>query len=379
MVAPVSSSESADPTSVLVDHQIFLMHRRGGISRYFAELLRCYWENPALDIAAEISVHRSGNTHLLAVAPQVRPLPFAANSLPYRTAQVAERRRAHRAGRRLWPQVVHSTYYRPEDLDMVPGAKRVVTVHDMIPERHPEWFGDRPVHMAMRAYVDAADAIICVSQATKDELFELWGEIVDRPVIVTHHAAGPLFDPTGPGADLARPYLLHIGDRELYKDFPTLLRAFAACDARADGLTLTVVGGKDLLPAEQALIAELGIADDVVVTVADEEQLPRLYRSAVALVSPSTVEGFGMPVLEAMACGTPVVLADTPVYREVAGDAGRFFPPGDVAALTVQIDAVTTDSDAASLARTAGLAQAANFSWEATAATTAALYREIAG
>ncbi len=373
----MSSSAGVGRTSVLVDHQTFLMYRRGGISRYFAELLRCYWEHPELEVDAQISLRRSSNSHLLAVAPQVRPLPFRPDSLPYRAAQVAERRRARRAAGALHPDLVHSTYYRPEDLDLVPGARRVVTVHDLIPERHPEWFGDRPVHLAMRDYIDAADGIVCVSQATKDELFELWGEIDDRPVIVTHHAAGPLFTPHGPGWDLGRPYLLHIGDRELYKDFPTLVRAFAQCEARTSGLALAVVGGKDLLPEEKQLIDDLGVADDLIVLSAGEAELPRLYRSAVALVSPSTVEGFGMPVVESMTCGTPVVLADTPVYREVAGAAGLFFTPGDEEALRDQLDRLTTDDDLAAAAAQAGLTRAADFSWDSTAASTAALYRDL--
>ena len=155
------------------------------------------------------------------------------------------------------------------------------------------------------------------------------------------------------------------------------MRAFAQCEARTSGLALAVVGGKDLLPEEKQLIDDLGVADDLIVLSAGEAELPRLYRSAVALVSPSTVEGFGMPVVESMTCGTPVVLADTPVYREVAGAAGLFFTPGDEEALRDQIDRLTTDDDLAAAAAQAGLTRAADFSWDSTAASTAALYRDL--
>lgn len=360
---------------VLIDDQIFLMNSRGGISRYFAELIREFREHPEWGVDVLTTVHTAPNQHLRDIDTSVRDIPLPESSLGWKVYKGLARMGSARRERSLSPDVVHSTYYRPEKLHRFPGVPHVVTVHDMAPEMLPPGMADQQAHMAKREYVARADAIICVSDATRDALFEVWGPITDRPVIVTAHAVSARFSPFVSTADEGFPYLFHVGRREGYKNFETLLRAYAQSSAPHRGVRLLTVGGGPLNAAERALAIELQVNDLVVTRTATENELPGLYRGARALVYPSTLEGFGIPVLEAMSSGCPTMLADTPVFREVAGDAAWYFRPDDVQGLADTIDAFLSNPDERRRLREAGLVQASKYSWTITAEQTSELYR----
>lgn len=362
---------------VLIDDQIFLLNARGGISRYFAELIREFREHPEWGVDAVTSVRTAPNQHLREVDASVRDIPLPERTWGWNASRGILRWTSAQRERRMTPDVVHSTYYRPEKLPRFPGVPHVVTVHDMAPELLSDGLADPGAHMAKRSYVDAADAIICVSEATRDALFGVWGEITDRPVIVTKHAVSARFSPFVAPADEGFPYLLHVGRRDYYKNFPLLLRAYASSSAPALGVRLLAVGGGELTAQERELVEELGVAGLVVQRVASEEELPGLYLGARALVYPSKLEGFGIPVLEAMSTGCPTILADTPVFREVAGQAARFHDPDDAEHLAMAIDAVLGDPTEHGRLRTAGLDRAKEFSWETSALQTAGLYRAL--
>ncbi len=367
-----------DSIDVLIDDQIFLMHARGGISRYFAELLREFDTHPEWGINALTSVRYSPNQHLREVDPGVRDLPFPEMTRRWKVAKRLARYPSSVIAGRLAPDVVHFTYYDPRQLDSFPGVPKVVTVHDMVPERLPAELVDGDPHLAKRAYVDAADAVICVSQATRDDLFDAWGEITDKPVIVTGHGAAARFNPGVAPAEPGYRYLIHVGSRDHYKNFGMLMTAYAGSDAHAAGVRLLAVGGGPLTEAERELAATLGIAEDLLQLTAEEAELPGLYRGAEAFVFPSLLEGFGIPVLEAMATGTPAVLADTPVFREVAGDAAVYYPPEDPWALRAELNRLLADATARAELAAAGVRRAAEYSWRRTALDTAELYRELA-
>lgn len=360
---------------VLIDDQIFLMNSRGGISRYFAELIREFREHPEWGVNVLTTVHTAPNQHLRDIDTSVRDIPLPEASLGWKAYKGFARLGSSRRERRLTPDIVHSTYYRPEKLNRFPGVPHVVTVHDMAPELLSPDMADQQAHMAKRDYVERADAIICVSEATRDTLFEVWGPITDRPVIITAHAVSARFSPFVASADEGFPYLFHVGRREGYKNFETLLRAYARSSAPSRGVRLLTVGGGPLTTAELALASQLQVADLVVSRTATEDELPGLYRGARALVYPSTLEGFGIPVLEAMSSGCPALLADIPVFREVAGDAARYFSPDDILELSDTIDEVLSDPQERRRLREAGLTQASKYSWTITAEQTSQLYR----
>ncbi len=235
----------------------------------------------------------------------------------------------------------------------------VVTVHDLAVFRHPEAF-NRWTRSYSRTFLPrlarAARRVIAVSEFTKAEAVALLGVDPDRIHVVAHGVASP-FEPYGPAAGGS--YALAVGTLEPRKN---LARAVLA--AERAGVELRVVGP-----------AGWGDVDIDTVGFVDDDELARLYRGAQCLVYPSLYEGFGLPVLEAMACGTPVVTSATGATAEVGGDAAVLVDPLDVDAIAAGIREALERREEL---RAAGLERAAQFTWERAAQQTIDVYREAA-
>jgi glycosyltransferase involved in cell wall biosynthesis len=269
--------------------------------------------------------------------------------------------------------VVHSV-----DLTLPPTKLPLVaTVHDLAtldrPDLHPP---AQVTQMRARlAALDAAAIIITVSQTTADALAR--HGVDPGRVVVTPLAATPLSE--SPARSEARPpYLLAVGELTARKDYPTLIRALAQEPAR--DLRLVMAGPRGYRADEVAEVAAAtGVADRVEMLgrVSDAE-LADLYRGATALCLTSVIEGFGLPLVEAMAVGLPIVASDIEVAREVAGDAAVYAPVGDAEAFAAAVHRVATDDELrATLQRNAAL-RSQQFSWARTAELTAAAYRKAA-
>jgi glycosyltransferase involved in cell wall biosynthesis len=253
--------------------------------------------------------------------------------------------------RRVRPALLHTQHALPLGW----SGRSVVTLHDLHFERHPEVMGrvDRAVFKAVvpRA-ARRADHLLAVSERTKRDAIELY-ELRPEKITVTPHGVDPAF---APGDDRPGDYLLFVGAVQARKDPRAALEA-----ARAAGLRLVVAGPE----RDAALAARLREGGADMRGWVEKPQLAELYRGAAALLLPSRYEGFGIPVLEAMASGTPVVVSGDPALREVAGDAGA-----------PDVEAALADRERY---RRLGLARAAEFSWERSARLTADVYRAVLG
>ena len=270
--------------------------------------------------------------------------------------------------------LIHHTYYQPEYLK--PHAPpMVVTVHDMIPELFPDLFPKGNPHQWKQEYVRRARVVLCVSENTRRDLVRVYGAI-EPPTVVTHLGVGDGF---APGAH--RPpwcpdrYVLFIGNRGGYKGFRVALESFAELAPLQPDTFLLAIGGGPFTQDEDALISRWGLRNRVTQRSASDEELPGVYGGAKAFVFPSRYEGFGLPVLEAMACGTPTVLADSSSFPEVGGNAALYFPTGDSSALAVQLHRLFADSELHRDLTAKGLARARHFSWRRTALDTVDGYR----
>jgi len=259
--------------------------------------------------------------------------------------------------RRLHPDAAHFQHALPLGWN----GPAVLTLHDLHFEREPGVMSlaDRVTFKAVvpRSARRAAH-VLAVSERTKRDAIELYGLDPDT-ITVTPHGVDPAFSP---GEGQAGDYLLFVGAVQARKD---PLAALAA--ARAVGRPLVVVGPEREPDVARAL--RDGGAD--VRGWVEQGELAELYRGAAALVLPSRFEGFGIPVLEAMASGVPVVLSDDPALREVAGEAGSYAEGGDLAGAVSRALA-----DRSRYVR-AGLERASRFSWEETARVTADVYRKV--
>ncbi len=282
-----------------------------------------------------------------------------------------------------------------------PGTRAVVCFHDAIaetfprlvfPDRKSEWFWRAKSWLAARQ----STRVMTVSETSRADLARVYRVRPEKIDVVTE-GADPRFRPCSDRAALAtalrrlgvsdeRPWFLFVGGISPHKNLTTLLDAFATLLANADAGLVLVGDPKadgflaDAAPLRARIDADVRLRARVHWTgfVSDDDLVP-LYQGARALVLPSLLEGFGLPALEAMSCGTPVVASSTGSLPEVVGDAGRFCPPLDAGALARElVTLLQDDATHAELARRA-LARAKLFSWERGAELAAACFARTMG
>jgi glycosyltransferase involved in cell wall biosynthesis len=343
---------------VAIDADV-LGRRRTGDETYAAALLR--------ELATIADRER-----LVAVTrrPELVPEGIEPFELPARSQVTRMAFGLPRALRRLRPQLGHFNYVVPP----LYRGPAVLTVHDLSFESDPGLMSPRDRFM-FRTFVprsaSRADRVFAVSERTKRDHVERYG-ISERKIIVTPNGVDPIFHPNGSAPDVP-PYALFVGGIQPRKDPLTAIEALALADG---DLGLVIVGDEKRGGDEvRSAVRRLGLEGRVqFIGYVEHEILASLYRGAACLVFPSRYEGFGLPVLEAMASGTPVVATTAGAVPEVAGDAAILVAPGDPAALA---DGVREALAKREQLVAAGLERARQFTWVETARRTLAVYREL--
>jgi glycosyltransferase involved in cell wall biosynthesis len=289
---------------------------------------------------------------------------------------------------RLGAHVLHQPTGSPGPLASL--VKTVMTVHDLAPTRHPEWlpharsrwYWGRLVPRAARR----AHAVLVPSEATRRDVVALAGVPEDRVHVAPWGVALDPSDPSGATPEAVRAahrlpetYALYVGTVDRRKDYRTLLEALARLPATLHLVIAgTVIAGRTDFP-ERAAALGLGGRVRRLGYVPDRE-LAGLYRGAALFVYPSLHEGFGLPVLEAMACGAPVITYRSTSLPEVAGDAALLLdPPVSAEALAAAMERVREDGGLRRSLIERGRARAAAFDWRRTAAVTARVYESLGG
>jgi len=369
---------------VFFDDIIFRLQQAGGISRIYAEVLPLL---AALDgdlrltqVSPRPSPARLRQHPALTVEHPRLPLGAArlAARLPWPFLAELEARSISASADAIW----HSTYfYAPAGW----RGPRVVLVPDLVQELFPDLFNrpwDRLVRLQKRRAILAADHLLCISRTTRDDVVRVYGvdptRITVAPLGYDRRFAATAEDATpadGTLPDLPARFFLYVGSRAHYKNFATALRGFAAWPGHP--AAAIVVVGVPWTDPERREIAMLGLEGHVVrLHWVDDAALAGLYRAADALLYPSLYEGFGLPLVEAMASGCPIIASRIPSTLEVAGGVPFYFEPKDPTQLAqVFQKAWETGRDARRAQE--GRLRAATFSWQATAAKFVDVYRGL--
>ncbi|MBI3647437.1 MAG: glycosyltransferase family 4 protein [Actinobacteria bacterium] len=354
----------------------------GGIGTYVRELLEALPRvDPTTDLVAFHSRWRAPARGSVAYGSSSVEVPGSIRTLYPRWDLFARPSLPQRLSR---CDIVHGT--NPAAVPpAAPGQRLVVTVHDLAFERFPELFPRswRWLYRAgLRAAVQRAAAILVPSRATADDLLARTRVDPDRVHVVPLAASLPS-TPTDPAPVLERlgipsPYVLSVGTLEPRKNLARLVRAYRGAAASGLPHALVLAGPVGWHPEE--LLAELAKAGPgrIVRTGAlAGKDLDALYRGAALFAYPSLYEGFGLPVVEAMARGVPTIASDSSAIPEAAGTAALLVDPRSEGELTTAIERVLADEDLAARMREDGRAQASRFSWDGTAEGTLAVYRKV--
>jgi glycosyltransferase involved in cell wall biosynthesis len=364
--APMTGRQSGGPET----YELQLVHALSDARREHSITVYCANENAAASFRAI-----SSKLRVFILRPDIRWISFAL-SLPLELL-------------RRTPDVMHATYVAPP---YVPG-KFVFTLHDLSPFSNPEFYPPAIRFRLQKGFASSirrAAAVLCVSEFTRRHLVDQFPFAAEKARVVPH-GVDPAFHRMKDREEVRRrlqtyglrePYVLCLGKLQARKNTLRVLEAFHVLK-KETGLPhkLAMVGRKMWTSSEvYPLIERLGLTSQVVLTghVVDSD-LALLYNGADALAFPSLFEGFGLPVLEAMACGCPVVTSNTTSLPEVAGSAALLVDPYRAEAIAEGLACVLTDAAVHQDLAAKGLERARQFTWEKTAQQVLEAYGEVAG
>ena len=248
----------------------------------------------------------------------------------------------------------------------------VITVHDLIQEK-TQRFDYKTVSQRRMRQLQHATAIICVSKQTKEDLLNYYPQVPENKITVIYHGNDQM-RPSDIGQRTYNfPYILYVGSREKYKNFENMLKTFAELPK---DLHLICTGSK-FSSEEQRVINNLNLSTRIMQKFVSDSELMNLFHYAEAFVYPSTMEGFGIPILEAFRLGCTVVLSDIGCFHEVAGDSVPYFDPYSIDSMSTTISSIINDSARRKEIINYGYERLKLFSWDKSVKKHSELYHGL--
>ena len=365
--------------NVLFDGQVFSFQEHGGISRYYCELFKHFSQLEGIDPSLMI---KYSNSHIL---PELNVVQFkhffsshrfkGRNEVIKFLNRMYVRNNFHKLPA---PHVFHPTYYDPYFLDLLGDIPFVLTIYDMSHELYPKLFSRFDFTAENKKKVSIkANRIIAISEHTQKDIVALLN-IPESKVDVIPLATN-LSLPGGMKLRIPLPddYILFVGKRNTYKNFSFILEAMSLLPRTHASCSLICAGGGTFTAQEQNEISKFRLTGRIIHIEADDHLLVHLYSHAQAFVFPSLYEGFGIPVLEAFACGCPVLLSNRSCLPEVGGNAARYFNPESISSLVENLSEIIKDKELAGSMRTKGFDRVKLFSWKHTALKTVETYKKV--
>lgn len=370
---------------LLYDHQIIEDQRYGGVSKYFSELWKCFEESKEPQF--QVSITYSNNIFLRDLT-SIRykeynlPANKAAKRIKLEWIKYCNKKKSKEAITQKDYDIFHPCYYDPYFLPSLMGKPFVLTVHDMIHEIYADDFRAskraRSVVTWKKELCALADRIICVSHSTKKDLVKKL--LVDPDKVKVIHLGGALEAKEHAGVNtslqLPEKYILFVGERNGYKNFSRFYKAVLPLLSEEENLSI-VCTGKQFTAQELKMFNHDRVGHRFVHFFADPEELYSLYNGAEFFIFPSEYEGFGIPVVEAMSAGCPMLLSNCSSLPEVGGDAALYFDPHSVEDMSETMSSLYYDGGQKEILTENGKNRVGNFSWNKMALSTYKTYQEI--
>lgn len=361
--------------NIVYDFQAFSFQEYGGISNYFFQLMNHIKKNEKYSVDLIIKYSNNNYLYNLDNAEIIKFFPSwrfkGRNEIIKRLNQIYFNKNIKDI-RKI--DLFHPTYYDPYFLNFLPDIPFIITIHDMTHELFPESFNklDKTIHNK-KILADKAKRIIAVSEATKRDIIKIL-KIPESKIDVIYHASSISHSKQKkPLTCLPDKYLLYVGKRNTYKNFSFFLKAVNTIKEK---INIVCAGGGKFNTSELRLITDLELSNHITQIDVTDEELSYLYSNALAFIFPSLYEGFGMPILEAFACGCPAVLSKRSSLPEIAEDAALFFDPESAESFKKVLEEFLKNKSLSDKLISLGKERLKCFSWEKTAVETIKLYKE---
>ena len=375
---------------ILYDYLIFSLQRYGGVSRYFCGLIKAIQDlcKEEIEIFLFQGLHINDYiTNDMKVRlksywgykrPYIKKTNFIFSTLNRFLFEAYKKKTFFNN----YNTIYHPTYYSDNLLKPHKNDKIVITVYDMIYEKFPKYFSNikfssyNLILYKKKKAIEMADAIICISNNTKKDLLEYY-KLDENKVYVTYLGKSLNKHIGNFCYKLSKPYILFVGNRGGYKNFDILLKAYYY-GRFYKNFDLICFGGNFFNKNELENISRFNLRKKIKFFKGGDEVLAFLYRNAKCLVYASMYEGFGLPVIEAMNLGCPVIAANSSSLPEIVGDCALFFEADSIDDLITKLTSIMSDDKKRKIIIEKGLKRATKFSWKNTALKTIEIYKKLA-
>ncbi len=358
---------------IVFDYQIFFWQRYGGISTYFSNLAKNLIAlNNEVKIIAPFYTNEliNDNSFLdIVIGRQIKNIPINTNKF----FRILNNILFEYYLKKINPKIVHLTYY--DKIFNLNKKKKILTVYDLIYEKFM-LNSYRTNNFPKKRALDEADHIICISESTRNDLLDIY-KIDKKKTSVIYLASCFSYNQD---SDLTNnPHsILYVGDRSRYKNFYNFIKSISNSKLLKNKVNVNCFGSNPFSKQELILFANEGFKNGIFKHITGNNNvLRRLYLSSTVLVYPSLYEGFGLPILEAMSLGCPVICSNTSSMKEIGADAVRFFDPSKINDMTVAVEQIINSEKDRKFLIKKGFERNRNFSWIKCAKETLAIYNNV--
>lgn len=347
---------------IAFDNHIFRMQKRGGATRYFLELANYLWNFSSFDVSIVAPIHFNDSLNRDKIFSKDNLyLKHSGNKLGVaRCLNILSDLKTRSVIRRLGPDLIHETYFKPKSLwdRSIPSVCTIFDLTREIIDGNRQKL-ERKIQTAHRA-----TRIICISENTKSDFLK-FAPVYEEKMVVIPLGCSPIFlEKRDTRLNFDKPYVLFVGQRAGYKNFSLLLQALSSLKDFRGQFNLIAFGGGQFTSSEKEEIHSLGLETSVKFDTGDDELLSLYYRSAMCFVYPSLYEGFGLPILEALASGCRVICSSTSSFPEVGASLVNYFDPRDLSSLRIAIDRILREDRIDIEWKFQSYAHALKYSWD---------------